>query len=52
MKDKSIANVAGPAPCLARFLPNSIKLFDDGMPVPRPVPHVHSAATTDFQLSK
>jgi hypothetical protein len=22
--DKSIANVAGPAPCLARFLPNSI----------------------------
>jgi hypothetical protein len=24
MKDKSIANVAGPAPCLARFLPNSI----------------------------
>ena len=24
MNDKSIANVAGPAPCLARFLPNSI----------------------------
>jgi|EndMetStandDraft_5_1072996.scaffolds.fasta_scaffold1331972_2 hypothetical protein len=52
MKDKSIANVAGPAPRLARFLPNSINLFDDGMPVPRLVPHLHSAATVDFHLSK
>ena len=30
MKDISMASVAGPAPCLARFLPNSISMGGNG----------------------